>query len=155
MLQVGSGLSFGRMRPPRHLMSPDRIVVVLACAVAALSVVAGLRWVAPTLDGWKDDYGTLSPSGREDAVPRSLGFDPGVWSRLRREVLAAGDRYAVVASGVDRFEVRNYAAYALLPAIQVSDATKASVIVFYGSEPPRGTACTPVGEGACVARRSS
>jgi hypothetical protein len=139
------------MRLRRDLVSPDRLVVALACAVAVLSVVVGLRSAVPHLAAWKRDYGALSESGRTDLVARSLGFDPRIWNRLRIQI-RRDDRYVIVASGISRFEVRNYAAYTLLPAIQVSERGTASVVIFYETVPPRGVPCTPVGRRVCVTR---
>jgi hypothetical protein len=142
------------MGPPRGLPSWDRIVVLLACAAFVTSIVVGLRWTIPHLETWRDNYGALSESGREDIVARSLGFEPRVWDRLRAQI-EDGDRYVIVASGIHRFEVRNYAAYALLPAIQVSEPRTASILIFYETVPPRGVRCAPVGRRVCIARPPS
>jgi hypothetical protein len=132
-------------------MSPDRIVVVLACATAVLSVAVGLHGAVPLLEEWKDEYGPVSHSAREAAAASSVGLDSRVWSQLRSHV-RTGDRFAVVASGVERFDVRNYAAYELLPAIQVSDPVRASIVVYYKTEPPRGVRCEPVAPYMCIVR---
>jgi hypothetical protein len=135
-------------------MSPDRILVVLVCAIVAVSVAVGLRGVVPLLEAWKDEYGTLSPPARDDVTARAIGLDPRVWRLLRARV-RNGDRFAVVASGAERFDVRNYAAYQLLPAIQVSDAGRASIVVYYKTKPPPGVRCEPMASHVCVARPTS
>jgi hypothetical protein len=109
-------------------------------------------WVGlPDLDGWRKPYGPLPGSLRDDPVGHFLGYDVRVWEALRRSI-RRGDRYAVVARGEGRFEVRNYAAYALLPAIQVAEIADADVVVYYETEPP-GPGCTPVGSEVCIVRR--
>jgi hypothetical protein len=102
----------------------------------------------------RERYGPLEPARREDEIVRSLGFDSDVWERLRSSV-RAGDRFNIVAQGMDQHEVRNYAAYALLPAIQVTDRSAADVVVYYEIDPPAGVRCRPIGERVCVVRREA
>jgi len=134
------------------LRSQSSRVVVVAASVAALASVLGGAWVGiPKLDDWRKDYGTLPPSLRDDPVALFLGFDVASWDALQR-TLRKGDRYAVVARGPSRFEVRNYAAYALLPAIQVTAPEDADVIVYYGTVGP-ASGCERIGKEACIVRR--
>lgn len=131
----------------------SRVVVVAASLGALVSVLGGAKVGIPTLDDWRKDYGTLPPSLRDDPVARFLGFDVESWDALQR-TLRRGDRYAIVARGPTRFEVRNYAAYALLPAIQVKEPDDADVVVYYGSGAPPGR-CTRIGEDVCIERRGN
>ena len=116
-----------------------------------MSALWGASVVAPALDDWRGPYGPLTEDLRDDPVGHFLGFDDAVWESLRRSVGRA-DRYAVVAAGGTRFEVLNYAAYTLLPAVQVSDPERADVVIYYGVAAPYPE-CTVVGPDVCVARR--
>jgi hypothetical protein len=127
-------------------------VIVLALLGAVASAVGG-SWVGTRqLDGWRKDYGVLPPSLRDDPVALFLGFDVESWDALQR-TLRRGDRYRVVARGPTRFEVRNYAAYALLPAVQVTASEEADVVVYYGPGAPAGR-CMRIGEEVCIERRA-
>jgi hypothetical protein len=123
--------------------------VVLVAALAALGSALHGGWLtARKLDDWRTTYGDLPPAIRDDPVGVFLGFDEATWEALA-DRLGAGDRYAIVASGEGRFEARNYAAYRLLPAVQVLQPADADVVVhFRPARRPRG--CTPVGQDACV-----
>ena len=133
------------VRPPW-----SAVVVVAACAAALASALGG-TWVGvPKLDDWRGPYGPLTPSLRDDPVGLFLGFDVASWDALRR-TLQKDDRYLVVARGPARFEVRNYAAYALLPAIQVASRDAADVVVYYGTDPPAAR-CTRIGKEVCIER---
>jgi hypothetical protein len=126
------------------------LVVVAAVAALAVALVGGW-FTARKLDDWRTTYGELAPEIRDDPVGVFLGFDDATWEELRR-LLERGDRYAVVAAGEGQHEVRNYAAYRLLPAIQVLRPVDAEVVVHYRPEPaPSG--CAPVGKDACIVRR--
>lgn len=127
------------------------VVVLAACAAALASTVVGASVGALKLDDWRKDYGVLPPSLRDDPVALFLGFDVEGWDALQRS-LRKGDRYLVVARGPTRFEVRNYAAYALLPAVQVTEEEDADVVVYYGADPPADR-CTSIGKEVCIARR--
>ena len=116
-----------------------------------MSALWGARVVVPALDDWRGPYGPLTEDLRDDPVGHFLGFDDAVWESLRRSV-GRGDRYAVVAAGEAPFEVLNYAAYTLLPAVQVSDPRRADVVIYYGvASPPAG--CRVVGPDVCLVRR--
>jgi hypothetical protein len=136
--------------PSRSTLSTA--LVAAATAAALVSALWGLRVVVPALDDWRAAYGPLSEDLRDDPVGHFLGFDDAVWEALSRAV-GQGDRYAVVASGDGRFEIGNYAAYRLLPAVRVSDPEHADVVVYYGVEPPPDTGCTTLGADVCVVRR--
>jgi hypothetical protein len=128
--------------------------VVLAACAAALASALGGAWVGiPKLDDWRGPYGPLTPSLRDDPVALFLGFDVASWDALPR-TLQKGDRYLVVVRGPMRFEVRNYAAYALLPAIQVTARDAADVVVCYGKDTPTAR-CTRIGKEVCIQRRGS
>jgi hypothetical protein len=133
------------------LSTLGRALAAAATAGALVSALWGASVVVPALDDWRGPYGPLTEDLRDDPVGHFLGFDDAVWEALRRSV-GRGDRYAVVAAGEARFEVRNYAAYTLLPAVQVSDPGKADVVIYYGvaSSDPE---CTAVGRDVCVVRR--
>lgn len=127
-------------------------VVALVASAAALASALGGAWVGvPKLDEWRKDYGILPPSLRDDPVALFLGFDVESWDALQRS-LRKGDRYVIVARGPTRFEVRNYAAYALLPAIQVLSEEDADIVVYYGTDAPDAR-CTRIGDEVCLLRR--
>lgn len=128
-------------------------VVALAAAVAALaSAVAGLRPVLSTLDDQRRDVLALPKTLRDDPVGLYLGLDTEGWRRLETAV-GRGDRYAIVSGRPEQHEVRNYAAYSLLPAIQVSDPEAADAVLYYGAEPPPGVECARIGRLLCLAER--
>ena len=142
------------MRPVASNLSRSalsRALVVAATTGALASALWGASVVVPALDDWRGPYGPLTEDLRDDPVGHFLGFDDAVWQSLRRSV-GVGDRYAVVTAGEARFEVRNYAAYTLLPAVQVSDPAEADVVIHYGVAPPRPE-CTTVGPDVCIVRR--
>ena len=112
----------------------------------------GLHISLPRLDEGRGFWGALAPSLRDDPVADLYGFGEPVWVELRRSV-RAGDRYAVVAEGDGQHEIRNYAAYSLLPAVQVRDPEDANVVIYYDVASPRD-GCVPVREGVCVVRSS-
>jgi hypothetical protein len=129
--------------------------VTVAFAIAALgSAASSARVVVPQLDSLRERYGPLEPASREQAAVASLGFDVRMWERLSRSV-REGDRYNVVADVPYQHEIRNYAGYALLPAIQVADPEDANVVVYWQEDPPAGADCTGIGDGVCVLRRQS
>jgi hypothetical protein len=127
-------------------------VVVRAACVAVLASVLGSAWVGiPKLDDWRTRYGPLTPELRDDPVALFLGFDVESWDALQR-ALGERERYLVVAQGPTRFEVRNYAAYALLPAIQVATQEDADVVVYYGTAASEAS-CTRIAAEVCIRRR--
>jgi hypothetical protein len=132
---------------------PGAIVVVAASAAALLSAFGGAWIGVQELDDWQKSYVGVPESLRDDPVGLFLGFDVESWKALERE-LDKGDRYVVVARGPTRFEVRNYAAYALLPAIQVLPHQDADVVVYYRIESP-AEPCVRIGKEVCVVRREA
>ena len=129
----------------------SRVLGLGALLGTLLSAVLGFWFGTPSLDNWRRDHGFL-PELRDDPVARLLGFDIESWDALQ-ETLRRGDRYRVVARGPTRFEVRNYAAYALLPAVQVRTNEEADVVVYFGAGAPVGR-CTRIGEEVCIERRA-
>jgi hypothetical protein len=130
-----------------------RIVAVSAVALALASTLDGARVVLPRLNDAHAYWAVLDPSLRDDPVAELYGFGEEVWQRLRRSV-GRGDRYAVVAEGDGQHEIRNYAAYTLLPAIQVRDPARANVVVYYQVGAP-ATGCERIAERVCIVRRES
>ena len=130
----------------------SRALATSASLAALLAAFMGLHISLPRLDDGRGFWGALAPSLRNDPVADLYGFGEPVWVELRRSV-RAGDRYAVVAEGDGQHEIRNYAAYSLLPAVQVRDPEDANVVIYYDvASPPDG--CVPVREGVCVVRSS-
>lgn len=128
--------------------------LVVAASGAALLSAFGGAWIGvQELDDWRNGYDVVPASLRDDPVGLYLGFDVESWDALRSE-LHKGDRYAVVAHGPTRFEVRNYAAYTLLPAIQVTPDQDADVVVYYGRDPP-AERCLRIGKEVCIVRREA
>jgi hypothetical protein len=144
----GTGSIVARVR--RSASRAGALVVIAASAAALLSALGG-AWVGlQELDDARPHYENLPASLRDDPVGLYLGYDVATWDALGR-TLGRGDRYAVVARGPGRHEVRNYAAYALLPAIQVLPDEDPDVVVHYGRA--RGAdGCVRVGEEACIVR---
>jgi hypothetical protein len=145
------------MRPPaqkgRRRVVLSQALAVSASLAALLSAFWGMKIGLPRLDDTRQYWNDVAPSLRDDPVADLYGFGEPLWVELRRSV-GAGDRYAVVAEGEGQHEIRNYAAYSLLPAIQVRDPADADVVVYHGVAAPPGTDCLPVGNDVCVVRRS-
>jgi hypothetical protein len=142
-------------RVERRRVPPLGAAIASLASVAALaSAVWGVKVVLPQLDGWRDYYGARDPVAREHEIELSLGFDVDEWERLRSS-LGAGDRYVVVADGLNQHEVRNYAAYSLLPAIQVGEIGEANVVVYYATDSATEPSCARIGPNICIARRAA
>lgn len=128
--------------------------------MAAFAIVAlafaydAARVTVPALQVWKNEYDDHSPEIREEATVASLGFDPDTWDRLD-EALGEGDRYHVLAEVGYQHEIRNYAGYRLLPAVQVPEPEDANLVVYWQLPPPAGEECADVGQDVCVLRRPS
>lgn len=137
-----------------RLSKPRSGALLVVAASGALLSAFGGAWIGvQELDDWRQTYTGVPESLRDDPVGLFLGFDVESWDALRR-ALHKGDRYAVVAQGPTRFEVRNYAAYALLPAIQVTPEQDADVVVYYGRDPP-AERCVRIGKEVCIVRRET
>jgi hypothetical protein len=145
------------MRPParddRRRATLSRILAIAASLAALAIAFQGLRLAVPRLDDARAFWAALPPELSDDPVADLYGFDEPVWIVLR-DAVGKGDRYAVVAEGDGQHEIRNYAAYTLLPGIQVSAPTDANVVIYYGVPPP-ATGCAPVGKDVCIVRRTT
>jgi hypothetical protein len=143
------------MRPPapdeRRRALSGRALAMAASVAALASAFMGAKAGVPRLDDARDYWNAVDSSVRDDPVAHLYGFGEPLWVELQGAV-GAGDRYAVIAEGDGQHEIRNYAGYRLLPAIQVSDPIDADVVVFYGVEPP-ATGCVSLGEDVCIVRR--
>jgi hypothetical protein len=154
VLRVPDRLSSSGVRHARRgwgSIPAGATIAALAAAAALASAFGDTRFVLAHLDDWHDYYGAQQPSAREHQVERSLGFDVAAWGRLRR-LVHEGDRYAVVAEVAEQHEVRNFAAYSLLPAIQVAEVPDANVVIYYALDPPPGSPCVRTGEQMCLVR---
>jgi hypothetical protein len=138
----------------RRLPLWSRIAALIFAGAALVSAVGGARDVVPQLDEWRETYSAYEPERRELEALRSLGFEAKTWERLRRN-LREGDRYYVAAIVPYQHEVRNYAGYALLPAVRATDIESANVVVYWQLDPPTGSSCVDVGQDVCVLRRPS
>lgn len=127
---------------------------MVASVAALMSALGGAVAGLPQLNEWRQDYGAMPESLRDDPIAAFLGFDDEVWEALRQSA-RKGDRYAIVAEGERRFEVRNYAAFSLLPAVQVLDPADANLVIYYETDPPVGSRCTRVAERVCLLRREA
>jgi hypothetical protein len=132
----------------------DTAIAALAVALALGSAGYGARVLLANFDDARDRYGRLQASAREDEIERSLGFEVSAWEQLAQSV-GADDRYTIVSDALEQHEVRNYAAYLLLPAIQVSTIDDADVVVYYATDPPEPARCVSIGTGICVQRRET
>ncbi len=121
-------------------------------AIAALaSTFWGLKVGLPALNFTRNYWEATPQHIRDDPVAKLYGFGDGRWEQLARS-LGEGDRYAVVVQGEGEHEIRNYAAYRLLPAIQVRAASEANVVVHYEVGESRSD-CTQIGRDICIVRR--
>jgi hypothetical protein len=134
-------------------MRMSRAVVLTASIAALVSAFWGLEVGAPRLDDAREHWSARDPSRRDDADARQHVFTEAVWARLARAV-EENDRYAVVADAVEQHEIRNYAGYRLLPAIQVQDPEDANVVVYYKGTPELPD-CEPLTRDVCVVRRET
>lgn len=110
--------------------------------------------VVPQLDEWRETYSEQTPERREQEALLSLGFEVETWERLQQAV-RDGDRYYVAAIVPYQHEIRNYAGYALLPAVRAPDLESANVVVYWQLDPQAGLPCVDVGQDVCVHRRPS
>ena len=131
----------------------DRALVACTAIAALASTFWGLKTGLPRLNDERAYWSATPDQIRDDPVAEVFGYGDARWERLARSV-GEGDRYAVVAQGEGQHEVRNYAAYRLLPAIQVRMPSEANVIVFYEVGVSRAD-CLRVGKDVCIVRRSS
>jgi hypothetical protein len=137
----------------------------------AAAAVAGALWVASAgvggaflagdLSDYRGEFGDMSRREAEHEAGRHHGFEPAVWDFLRRHV-RAGERYAVVTPGGrprgftnEGAVTRTYAAFWLLPAVQVERPRDADVVVYVGVRPGGEATCVPGRPRACVSRRGS
>jgi hypothetical protein len=130
-----------------------RALVACTTIAALASALWGLKSALPLLNDTRSYWSATPARIRDDPVPTLYGFGDRRWDRLAQSI-GMGDRYAVVAEGDGQHEIRNYAAYRLLPAIQVRAPAEANVVVFYevGGSPAD---CLPVAKGVCVVRRDT
>ena len=141
----------------------DRLRIAIAVVAATSLVLSAVIGLQATIDGlrdWYDRYSSETTPVRERAAGERHRFDAAAWDELRG-YLGLGDRYIVVtpkgaAEGwVDRGVVtRTYAAYRLLPAIQVIDAAEANAVVYIDAEPPPDAVCVDVARRHCVVRQA-
>jgi hypothetical protein len=141
-------------RGRRRLPPWSRLAALIFAAAALVSAIGSARVVVPQLDAWRKTYSEYEPERRELEVLHSLGFEPETWERLGRE-FREGDRYYVAATVPYEHEIRNYAGYALLPAVRATDIESANVVVYWQLEPPVGQRCEDVGQEVCVLRKPS
>ena len=144
------------MREPRkgrrRLPTWSSVAALIFAGAALVSAVSGARVVVPQLDAWRETYSELEPERRELDALLSLGFEVKTWERLR-ESLREGDRYYVAAVVPYQHEIRNFAGYALLPAVRAPSFESADVVVYWQLDPPAGQRCVDVGQDVCVLRR--
>jgi hypothetical protein len=129
-----------------------RVAVSVVAAAVLLSAIWNAYLAIENMDRARDQYTELTTAEREQEVERSLGFDLATWNAIRRAV-GEDDRFAVVSDAPEQHEVRNYAAYVLLPAIQVPDPEEATVVLYWATPPPAGAACEPLAANVCLERR--
>lgn len=141
------------MRRPALVLSWSVVAALVFAAAALHSALTSARVVLPDLDVWRHEYRRLEPIERERAALRSLGFDPDTWVALRVS-LSEVDRYHIVADVEYQHEIRNYAGYALLPAVLVPEPEDADVIVYWAQR-PADQDCVLIGHEVCVVHRPS
>lgn len=140
------------MRPRWGALRTGDALVVAAAAAALAGAVWGASGSLDRMDEARDNYAPLSSEERENEVELALGFGSPLWDKIRSSV-RADDRYHVVSDAPEQHEVRNYAGYTLLPAIQVTDAEDATVVLYWANEPPAGSPCVELSPNVCVERR--
>lgn len=117
-----------------------RAAHALAAALAASALLGGAttwRELGAIHDRWRD----VPHADAARAPALRAGVDPRPFEAAAGR-LARGDRYFVHTPPGDArvfvdegTVVRTYAAYALLPAVQVADPADADVVVSYGAAP--------------------
>lgn len=141
----------------RELLSASRaseLLVIAAAGAALLSAVWGARLAFDRMDTARDYYAELDDTQREREIELALGFDSELWRRLRLSI-RADDRFAVVSDAFEQHEVRNYASYVLLPAVQVADVGEADVVLYWADNPPPDVRCARLADNVCLERRDS
>jgi hypothetical protein len=135
-------------------VGPRRARVGLAVVAAAvlLSSIWNASLVLERMNAAREHHAAFTSAEREEAIERALGFDVAVWGEIRQAV-GANDRFLVVSDAFEQHEVRNYAGYLLLPAIQVSDPEDATVVLYWATAPPRDSACVRLADDVCLERR--
>ena len=146
------------MRARRRRLSSafgtSRALVLVVAGITLASAVWGARDALERMDAARDYYASLEPEEREEEIELSLRFDSALWRRIRGSV-RDDDRFYVVSEAPEQHEVRNYAAYSLLPAILVPLIEEATVVIYWASAPPSGSRCVALGANVCVERRTS
>jgi hypothetical protein len=134
------------------IRSPAVVVVV---GFALLSGVLALPRISHIVRGLHM-YASMSQHDRERVAGASAGFPPDAWDWVRAQV-PSGDRYAIETpvqrgAGFGRL-IRTYASYWLLPAVAVTDARHADVVVYVGERPVGRAECFRGAYAVCVERR--
>jgi hypothetical protein len=105
-------------------------LLIVAAGIASVSLSAPVTWVS--LDGLHDDYAGLSKLERESRARSLVDLDQDAWRFVRARV-QAGDTYAIVTRpGTAGAILRAYAAYSLLPAVQVETPEQADAVFLVG-----------------------
>ena len=142
------------MRRPALVLSWSVVAAAVFAAAALYSALTSARVLLPDLDAWKDEYSRLEPIERERAALLSLGFDTDTWVALRAS-LRDRDRYHIAAEVEYQHEIRNYAGYALLPAVLVSEPEDADAVVYWAMRPQGDQDCVRIAREVCVVYRPS
>lgn len=142
------------MRRPALVLSWSVVAAAVFAAAALYSALASARVVLPGLDVWRHEYRRLEPIERERAALLSLGFDTDTWVALRAS-LRDRDRYHIAAEVEYQHEIRNYAGYALLPAVLVSEPEDADAVVYWAMRPQGDQDCVRIAREVCVVYRPS
>jgi hypothetical protein len=142
------------VRRPALVLSWSVVAAAVFAAAALYSALTSARVLLPDLDTWKDEYSRLEPIERERAALLSLGFDTDTWVALRAS-LRDRDRYHIAAEVEYQHEIRNYAGYALLPAVLVSEPEDADAVVYWAMRPQGDQDCVRIAREVCVVYRPS
>ena len=121
------------------------------CVAVALAASVWSTWIGvPRLADARGYWSNVDAGLRDDPVADIYGLGEPLFEALEQSIRPE-DRFLIVADAPEQHEVRNYAAYRLLPAVQVSDAGRADVVVYYKVEPPE-TGCAPLAKDVCLVR---
>jgi hypothetical protein len=116
-------------------MKPARIAVA---AAVVLALVSAWHSGAHMWQRVQNDYRTYSPytpTERKHAAATAFGLDGDIFD-FYADFLGRGDRFYVqVDAGHNPDAVRMFAGYYLLPAVEVGDPSRATVVISYWTDP--------------------
>jgi len=125
--------------------------------IALASAFVTVRTSVENIRSHERAYLGSSAEARQHTVSAALGFPSADWDFVAKHV-GRGDRFLLVVPTSLRgtptaHDMATYAGYRLLPAIAVTEAARASVVVYLGGSAKSTASCFDRRRTACVLRR--